>query len=206
MTINKQDVIIYVVDDEFVIRDSLTLLIESAGLKIKTFDSALTFLENVDIELPGCLILDMRLPYMDGLELQDELAKRNSEIPIIFISGHAEIPNSSKAFRAGAVDFLEKPFDSKILLQRIDEMIEQLLITWPLAQKKREILCRYSLLTPREKEIFLLTVNNHSNKQTAKKLGISNRTVDVHRAHIMEKMQADSLNTLIIMAMTAKVL
>jgi FixJ family two-component response regulator len=201
MEINRQDITVFVVDDEFVIRDSLSLLIESTGLKVETFDSAITFLEQVDIDQPGCLILDMRIPYMDGLELQEELVKRNSKMPIIFMSGHADIQISSKAFRAGAIDFIEKPFDSKLLLQRIDEMIEQLLLTWPENQKKKQLHERYMHLTPREKEIFLLTVHNHSNKQAAKKLNISNRTVDVHRAHIMEKMQADSLNTLIIMAM-----
>ncbi len=201
MEISRQDITIFVVDDEFIIRDSLSLLIESAGLKVKAYDSAITFLEQVEISQPGCLILDMRIPYMDGLELQDELAKRNSTMPIIFISGHANIQISSQAFRAGAIDFIEKPFDSKVLLQRIEEMIDQLLFSWPENQKKKQLQDRYMLLTPREKEVFLLTVHNHSNKQAAKKLNISNRTVDVHRAHIMEKMQADSLNTLIIMAM-----
>ena len=112
MEIDRKDITIFVVDDEFVIRDSLSLLIETAGLKVKTYDSAITFLEQVDIEQPGCLILDMRIPYMDGLELQEELVKRNSKMPIIFMSGHADIQISSKAFRAGAIDFIEKPFDS----------------------------------------------------------------------------------------------
>ncbi len=203
---DKQDITIFVVDDEFSIRDSLAQLIESTGLKVQSFDSASAFLEHFDPTQPGCLILDMRMPYMSGLELQDELVKMNSEIPIVFLSGHADIPVSSKAFRAGAVDFLEKPFDVEVLLERINEMVEQLVVTWPEVKKKRDIFEKYAHLTPREKEIFMLIVNNHSNKQTAKILGISNRTVDVHRAHIMEKMQADSLNTLIIMAMKAEIL
>jgi len=203
---NRQDITIFVVDDEFSIRDSLSQLIESTGLNVQSYDSALSFLERYDPAQPGCLVLDMCMPYMSGLELQDELVKRNSEIPIVFLSGHADIPVSSRAFRAGAVDFLEKPFDVEVLLERINEMVEQLVVTWPEVKKKRDIFEKYAHLTPREKEIFMLIVNNHSNKQTAKILGISNRTVDVHRAHIMEKMQADSLNTLIIMAMTAEIL
>ncbi len=206
MKICKQDITIFVVDDEFVIRDSLTLLIKSAGLTVKTFDSAVTFLDQVDLSEPGCLILDMRMPYMDGLDLQEELIKRNNKMPIIFISGHADIQISSRAFRAGAVDFIEKPYDSKLLLQRIDEMVEKILLSWPENQEKKQLNKRYMLLTAREKEIFLLTVHNHSNKQAAKKLNISNRTVDAHRAHIMKKMQADSLNTLIIMAMNLELM
>jgi FixJ family two-component response regulator len=190
MEINRQDITIFVVDDEFVIRDSLSLLIESAGLKVETYDSAITFLEQVDINQPGCLVLDMRIPDMDGLELQEELVKRNCTMPIIFMSGHADIEISSKAFRAGAIDFIEKPFDTKLLLQRIEEMVEQILLSWPENQKRQQLYQRYLLLTPREKEVFFLTVHNHSNKQAAKKLNISNRTIDVHRAHIMEKMQA----------------
>ncbi len=203
MKINKQDVTIYVVDDEFPIRDSLGLLIESVGLKVKGYESALAFLESYDPEQPGCLVLDMRMPYMDGLELQEALVKANSELPIIFISGHADIPVSSKAFRAGALDFIEKPFDNKILLERINEAVDSLLVNWSEVQKKRQIITLYEHLTDREKEVLKLIVNNHSTKQAAKKLEISNRTVDVHRAHIMEKMQADSLNTLVILAVTA---
>ena len=203
MKINKQDVTIYVVDDEFPIRDSLSLLIKSAGLKVKGYESALAFLESYDPEQPGCLVLDMRMPYMDGLELQEALVKTNSELPIIFISGHADIPVSSKAFRAGALDFIEKPFDNKILLERINEAVDRLLVNWSEVQKKRQIITLYEHLTDLEKEVLKLIVNNHATKQAAKKLRISNRTVDVHRAHIMEKMQADSLNTLVILAVTA---
>lgn len=206
MGINKQDITIFVVDDEFAIRDSLTLLIESIGLKVKSYESAFTFLEHYDPEQPACLLLDIRIPYMGGLELQEELLERKNEIPIIFISGHADIPLSSKAFRNGAVDVIEKPFDNDHLLQRINETVDKLLIIWDEVQKKRQVLERYAHLTEREKEVFMLIVHNHSNKQAAKILGISNRTVDAHRAHLMEKMQADSLNTLIIMAMIMKTL
>jgi len=206
MKLNKQAVTIYVVDDEFAVRDSLSMLIELAGFKVESYESALGFLAHFNPDQLGCLILDMRMPYMDGLELQEELAQRCSDLPIIFMSGHGDIPISAKAFRAGAVDFMEKPFDSQLLLERIHEVIDKVLLTWPAVLKKRQILERYASLTSREKEVFLLIVHNHSSKDVAKNLNISNRTVDVHRANIMRKMQADSLNTLVIMAMSGDIL
>jgi len=206
MKLNKQAVTIYVVDDEFAVRDSLSMLIELAGFKVESYESALGFLAHFNPDQLGCLILDMRMPYMDGLELQEELAQRCSDLPIIFMSGHGDIPISAKAFRAGAVDFMEKPFDSQLLLERIHEVIDKVLLTWPAVLKKRQILERYASLTSREKEVFLLIVHNHSSKDVAKNLNISNRTVDVHRANIMRKMQADSLNTLVIMAMSGGIL
>lgn len=204
MYINKQDITIFIVDDEFVIRDSLTLLLETHEFKVQSYDSALHFLEHFNPNQPGCLVLDMRMPYMDGLDLQEELSKINAELPIIFISGHADVQLSSKAFRAGAMEFLEKPFDNKLLLERINEAIKNLILNWPNILEKKLILERYAQLTLREKEVFMLIVSNNSNKQAAKVLGISNRTVDAHRAHIMKKMQADSLNSLIMMNVTAQ--
>ncbi len=206
MEINKQAVTIYIVDDEFSIRDSLAMLIALDGFEVESYASALDFLEHFNPDQPGCLVLDMRMPHMDGLELQEELAQRCSELPIIFISGHGDVPISAKAFRGGAVDFMEKPFDNLLLLERIHEIVDKLLFTWPEVLKKKQILARYVSLTSREKEVFLLIVHNNSSKDTAKNLNISNRTVDVHRAHIMRKMQADSLNALIIMAMSAGIL
>ncbi len=200
MKINKEDITVFVIDDEYVIRDSLTLLIEGTGLTVKSFDSAISFLDQLNTSIPACIVGDIRMPYMDGLELQEQLVIKKCDMPIIFMSGHADISISATAFRAGAVDFIEKPFEPKFLLQRLNECVEKIILDWPETQEKNRLNECYSHLTPREKEVFLLTVNNHSNKQAAKKLGISNRTVDVHRAHTMEKMQADSLNTLIIMA------
>ncbi|MDF1584012.1 MAG: response regulator [Methyloprofundus sp.] len=206
MKLNKQAVTIYIVDDEFSIRDSLSMLLELSGFKAESYESAQVFLEHFDPDQPGCLILDMRMPDMDGLELQEELVQRCSELPIIFISGHGDVPISAKAFKAGAVDFIEKPFDNQLLLARIDEVVDKLLLTWPTILKKKQILERYASLTSREKEIFLLIVHNNSSKEAAQNLKISNRTVDVHRAHIMRKMQADSLSTLIMMAVTGGIL
>jgi FixJ family two-component response regulator len=121
MAETKHKTLVYLVDDDFSIRDSLSLLIESTGQAVRCFDSADAFLNNYDPDQAGCLILDVRMPSMTGLELQEELARRDFAIPIIFISGHADVPDSSKAFRAGAVDYMEKPFDSEILLTRTQE-------------------------------------------------------------------------------------
>ncbi|MCF7971927.1 MAG: response regulator [Methylococcaceae bacterium] len=206
MKLNKQAVTIYIVDDEFPIRDSLSMLIELAGFNVESYESAQVFLEHFKPEQPGCLVLDMRMPYMDGLELQTELAQRCSDLPIIFMSGHGDVPISAKAFRAGAVDFIEKPFDNQLLLERIHEVVDKVLLAWPAVLEKRQVLERYASLTCREKEVFLLIIHNYSSKHAAKSLNISNRTVDVHRASIMRKMQADSLNSLIIMAVAGGIL
>jgi len=206
MQLNKQTVTIYIVDDDFSVRDSLSMLIEFAGFKVESYESAPLFLEHFDSEQPACLILDMRMPYMDGLELQELLIQKCSAIPIIFISGHGDVPISSKAFRSGAIDFLEKPFDNALLLERLNEAVKKVLITWPEELKKRRILELYENLTQREKDVFLLITRNHSSKEAAKNLNISNRTVDIHRANIMKKMQADSLNTLIVLALKSDII
>jgi two-component system, LuxR family, response regulator FixJ len=193
--------LVYLVDDDFSIRDSLSLLIESTGQAVKCFESADDFLNNFDPDQAGCLILDVRMPSMTGLELQEELARRDFAIPIIFISGHADVPDSSKAFRAGAVDYMEKPFDSELLLVRMQEAIQKDLDTRVQLAEKRKLKKRLSQLTPREREVYVLIVKGLSNKEVAKHLNISNRTIDVHRSKIMEKMEAEDLSELTVMAM-----
>ncbi len=201
MSVNNSTPVIYLVDDEFAIRDSLTLLIESTGQTVRSFDSAEAFLNDYDPAHPGCLLLDVRMPLMSGHDLQNELLNRNISIPIIFISGHADIADSAKAFRAGAVDFLEKPFDNGVLLERINEAVKKDIVFREERVKKRRIQDRIDHLTAREKEVLGLIVKSHSNKESAKILNISNRTVDVHRASIMEKMQAENVAELITMVM-----
>ena len=201
MAETKPKTLVYLVDDDYSIRDSLSLLIESTGQAVKCFDSADAFLENFDPDQAGCLILDVRMPSMTGLELQEELARRDFAIPIIFISGHADVPDSSKAFRAGAVDYMEKPFDSELLLTRMKEAIQKDLDTRIQQSEKRRLKKRLSQLTPREREVYILLVKGLSNKEVAKQLNISNRTIDVHRAKVMEKMQAEDLAELTVMAM-----
>jgi two-component system response regulator FixJ len=201
MSANNSAPLVFIVDDEYAIRDSLTLLIESTGQKVKSFDSAEAFLNSYDPEQAGCLLLDVRMPLMSGHDLQNELLNRGIRIPIIFISGHADIPDSAKAFRAGAVDFLEKPFNNDMLLERINEAIKKDLVYREEYAKKRLIKDRINHLTAREKEVLGLIIKSHSNKESAKILNISNRTVDVHRASIMEKMQAENVAELITMVM-----
>lgn len=195
---------VYVVDDDFSVRDSLALFLNSSGLEVKSFESAREFLASYNPEFPGCLVLDIRMPGLDGLQLQNELIKSAISIPIIFISGHAEIPDSARAFRSGALDFFEKPFDNKTLLERILEALDKDVSQRRQQQKKHLINERLNSLTARENEVLKLILENHSNKEAAKILGISHRTVDVHRAKIMEKMQAANLAELVRMMMESK--
>jgi FixJ family two-component response regulator len=193
------DALVYLIDDEFSVRDSLTLVLESAGLRVKSFESAEDFLKNYNNEYPSCLILDVKMPCMSGLELQGELLKRNISIPIIFISGHAGISQSAKAFRAGAVDFLEKPFDHEVLLARITEVIQKNIeYRWRL-NVHFELANRHYCLTEREREVLTLISEGSSNKEAANLLGISSRTVEAHRARIMKKMEVDSFVDLVML-------
>jgi two-component system, LuxR family, response regulator FixJ len=198
--------IIYVVDDEVAVRDSLCILLESSGHIVRSFESAASFLENYHPDYPGCLILDVRMPGMNGLDLQQELIKRQIKIPIIFMSGHAEIPDSARAFRAGAIDFLEKPFDKALFLERIQEAISKDIDNRKKWLEIREIQQRIERLTSREKEVLDLIVENHSNKEVARILAISPRTIDVHRARIMQKMEADNYTDLLTMVLQNNVL
>ena len=192
-----KNAIVYLVDDEFAVRDSMQMFIESAGLKVKSFESAKLFLDAYEAGPLGCLILDVRMPEMDGLELQDELNKREITLPIIFISGNAEIPDSAKAFRAGALDFLEKPFDNRLLLERIHEALEKHHSIKQHLEEKQRIRARLDCLTPRELDVLRLIVNSHSNKETAKILDISHRTVEIHRTKVMEKLQVHDITALV---------
>ena len=199
MSINKPETLVYLVDDEFSVRDSLSLVIESTGQAVKSFASTEAFLNNYDNKQPGCLLLDVRMPSMSGLELQDELLKREISIPIIFISGHAGIPDSAKAFRSGAVDFLEKPFDTNILLERIEEAINKDIADRVESVERLLIKNRLDSLTLREKEVLSMVVKGRPNKEIAKIMDISNRTVEAHRSRLMQKMQAESLADLLVM-------
>jgi len=200
MSINKTDSVVYVVDDEFAVRDSLTLLVESNGQAVRSFASAEAFLNDYNPDQPGCLLLDIRMPTMSGLELQDELMARNICIPIIFISGHARIPDSAHAFRAGAVDFLEKPFDNATLMERVAEALKKDMDNRAQRTERLTLENRLGSLTAREAKVLYLIASGDSNKQIGKKLSISNRTVEAHRARIMEKTQSENLADLMRMA------
>jgi len=178
--------VVYVVDDDAAVRDSLSLLLESAGLCAAAFDSAQAFLAAHRAHQPGCLVLDVHMPGMDGLELQNELARRGELMPIIFLTAHGNVPETVRAIKAGAVDFLTKPVDGKLLLDRIRSAVA---VSETAHQRKD----RLASLTQREREVLILAVAGRPNKEIARHLGISHRTVEVHRSHILSKMGAATL-------------
>lgn len=190
--------IVYIVDDDPAICDSLSLLMSAVGMQTQTFPEADSFLSAIEPEQAGCLILDVRLPGMDGLELQQELQQRQIDIPILIITGHADVPMAVRAMRAGAIDFIEKPFDAELLILRIQECLLLSQQTRS-GQQKNE---RLALLTKRERQVFELLVDGKLNKIIAHELGISIRTVEGHRANLMEKLQVKSLSELVRIALS----
>lgn len=197
MAIEYKNSLVYLVDDDPAILDSLGILIKQTGLKTISFESSLAFLNGLCPEQPACLVLDVKIPLMDGLELQQELSKRNIKIPIIFISGNAEISDAAKAFKAGAVDFLEKPFDPNQLIERIFTVLKKDAEDRGSRLENGQIQSLFYSLSPREREVLQLIVSNHSSKEAARKLQISPRTIEAHRKHIMEKLQTSSLSELV---------
>lgn len=191
--------IVFVVDDDLSVRESLELLIKSAGWQPETFVSAQEFLSRPHPPVPCCLVLDVTLPGLSGLELQKQLAER-SDMPIVFITGHGDVPMSVQAMKAGAVEFLTKPFEDDLLLDAIRGAIEHSRAALRLDSEMRLIRNRYESLTPREREVMALVVSGLLNKQVGGELGISEITVKAHRGQVMRKMKADSLPDLVTMA------
>jgi len=188
--------IVFVVDDDLSVREALSSLIRSVGLRVQTFASAQEFLAVERPDTVACLVLDVRMPGQSGLELQRELSRGERPLPIIFITGHGDIPMTVRAMKAGAVDFLSKPFREQDLLDAITQSLERDGAARQQRAELAEIQARYDTLTAREREVVALVVRGMRNKQTAAELGISEVTVKVHRHNIMEKMGARSLPAL----------
>ncbi len=195
---------VFLVDDDHAVRDALVLLMETEHLNTESFDSAETFLDACDPDRPGCLVLDVRMPGMSGIKMQEELAARGVVIPIIFLTGHADVSMSVQAFRSGAIDFMEKPFDENILLERIQEAIRLDQSNRKALDKQTNAESRLASLTRREDEIMWLIVAGKANKQIAAELDLSHRTVESHRGRIMEKTGARSLPDLVKLARVSR--
>jgi len=196
----EDDPIVFIVDDDDSVRKALTRLIKSVDLNVETFASADDFLQRESHKGPACLVLDIRMPGLSGLDLQDELVAAGRTVPIIFISAHGNIPLSVRAMKAGAVDFIEKPFEDQTLLDAIYQSLKKDGQAKLEQAELREIKRRVDSLTPRERQVFAHVVSGKLNKQIAFELGTSERTIKAHRARVMKKMQAKSLAELIRLA------
>jgi RNA polymerase sigma factor (sigma-70 family) len=192
---------VHVVDDDDAVRSSLRLLLKSVGLPTVTYASAQEFLSAWDSDQPGCLVLDVRMPGMSGIELQAELNQRGAIIPVIFISGHGDIPMAVEAIQHGAFDFLQKPFRDQDLIDRVQRALASDAEHRQLLQQRETLRQRFDSLTPREQEVLQLVTQGKANKVMAGDLGVSQRTVEIHRARVMEKMGAHSLAQLVRMVL-----
>lgn len=191
------DATVFVVDDDQAVRDSLQQLLHAAGLRVQTYGSARDFLAGYRANTPGCLVLDIRMPGMGGLDLQAQLVQEGVQLPIIFLTGHGDVPAAVRALKAGAMDFLQKPVNSQSLLDLVQQAIRRDAETRAKAAQQAEIVRRLATLTTREREVLDMMVAGKASKVIAVELAISERTVEFHRGKIMKKMRARSLAELV---------
>jgi two-component system, LuxR family, response regulator FixJ len=196
---------VFVVDDDPSVRRALARLIDSVGLKVETYPGGQEFLNAYDASRPGCLVLDVRMPQVSGLQLQEWLSERGIELPIIFVTGHGDVPMSVRAMRAGAVDFLPKPFSNQDLLDAVQRALTRDVELRAARATRASVDERVRRLTRREREVFVLVATGKMNKEIASALDISEKTIKVHRARVMEKMEAGSLAELVLLAQAAGV-
>jgi two-component system response regulator FixJ len=192
---------VFIVDDDESVRDSVGLLLESVNLPSLGFSSAAEFLSAFDPDQPGCIVLDLRMPGMSGIELQSRLRAMGSRTPIVFVTAHGDVPTAVEAVKAGAVDFIQKPFQDQKLLDMVHEALARDAKARARQREAAAIESRLDSLTPREREVMALVAKGKRNKAIARELGISQRTVEVHRARVMEKMQAHSVSELVQMVL-----
>ncbi len=191
---------VFLVDDDANIRNAITVLIQSVGLPLIAYSTATEFLEKYDGR-PGCLVLDVRMPGMSGLELQQRLNEQGRPLSVIMMTGHADVPMTVRAVKAGAIDFLEKPFNDQVLLERVHQALEQNVQARQRQVERDVVLTRMAKLTPRERQVLDLVVRGSTNKAIATQLKISRKTLDIHRAKVMQKMEAESIAQLVNMAL-----
>lgn len=195
---------VYVVEDDEAVRDSLELLLKTDGKTVKTYENAAVFLKDYSETMAGCIVLDIRMPGMDGMELQKKLNSKHSILPIIFVTGHGDVPMAVDAMKEGAVDFIQKPYREEALLEKIEAALEQDQEQRKTLDEKQEIMRRIKSLTPREHEIMDRMIEGQANKVIAIELEISQRTVEIHRSRVMHKMGTHSLAHLVRMVLSVK--
>ena len=197
--------VVYVIDDDEKICDALLFLLKSVGQKAVTFASGKDFLAQYSIDIPGCIVSDIRMPGMSGMELQQELHRRGSNTPIIFITGHGDIPMAVEAIKAGAQEFLTKPFRDQVLLDAINTAMNRDAAQRRTLEAKTDVERRRGLLTRRERQVYELVIAGKTNRVIAETLHLSHRTIEVHRSHMMDKMEVQSLTELLKLAQTPEI-